>query len=108
MRSPPWKKGRHHELHFYVHGSGLCGLDVVLLPGPAGMDSGSRVVTLQQERMIQKARERDGDITPCSGKTWAESFTVYGDEILLWYNAGRDTHSVLEYVETEEVHGQAR
>ena len=47
--------------------------------------------------LIKKAIKKDGDsITLCSGKTLEECFIVLDkpDELMFWYNIGKDTHAV--------------
>ena len=51
------------------------------------------------DALVEKARDRHGDITPCGGKEfWHECITGHEEgELMLWYNCSlNSTHIVIE------------
>ena len=52
-------------------------------------------MTAPQLAMLEEARGLYGEVTPCSGRTLEQSFTLEGGVTLFWFNdAGGNTHVV--------------
>jgi len=53
-------------------------------------------VNREKEILIEKARNRHKEISPCSRTgSWEEAFTVQGNLLLLWYNTEGNTTRIL-------------
>lgn len=64
-----------------------------------------RPVEDQKKYLIEKAKnQHSSKIFPCSRTgSWDESFTVQGDQLLLWYNTESKTTRILAHPLEESV-----
>ena len=54
-------------------------------------------MTRTQQKLIDQAIHLYGSISPCSGRTFLESFTSDGRRIMFWFNDDRgNTHALIE------------
>ena len=54
-------------------------------------------MTRKQIRLIKHAAEIYGDIKPCTGTTFQDSFTSEDKQLLFWFNDGKgNTHTLAE------------
>jgi hypothetical protein len=49
----------------------------------------------QQQRLVERAKTKNGAIYPCRGKTdWKECFTQDSEKIIFWFNNKDDSTQV--------------
>ena len=49
----------------------------------------------EKKILIEIAKKNHEKIFPCAGKPWNECFTVYGDQLILWFNTEDKTTRVI-------------